>query len=137
MVGVAVATRSGVLIARHGSTWTVEKHLADQSPRCMAVEPGKPSQMYCGTGDGGLFRSRDGGRNWESVGPGIDHPMITAVDVGRGKGARSEEHTSELQSLQHLVCRLLLEKKNKHERIIPTQSRIRRTKYAADVLHAT
>src|SRR6202795_113299 len=25
---------------------------------------------------------------------------------------RSEEHTSELQSLQHLVCRLLLEKKN-------------------------
>src|SRR5258708_23312693 len=28
--------------------------------------------------------------------------------------ARSEEHTSELQSPDHLVCRLLLEKKNKH-----------------------
>src|SRR5205814_3807904 len=28
-------------------------------------------------------------------------------------GVRSEEHTSELQSLRHLVCRLLLEKKNK------------------------
>src|SRR5262245_63512580 len=27
--------------------------------------------------------------------------------------ARSEEHTSELQSLRHLVCRLLLENKNK------------------------
>src|SRR5437899_3884306 len=27
---------------------------------------------------------------------------------------RSEEHTSELQSLRHLVCRLLLEKKNEH-----------------------
>src|SRR5258705_9313955 len=27
--------------------------------------------------------------------------------------SRSEEHTSELQSLRHLVCRLLLEKKNK------------------------
>src|SRR5262245_44279767 len=27
---------------------------------------------------------------------------------------RSEEHTSELQSLRHLVCRLLLEKKNQH-----------------------
>src|SRR5262245_64679061 len=27
--------------------------------------------------------------------------------------ARSEEHTSELQSLRHLVCRLLLEKKKK------------------------
>src|SRR5258708_16534923 len=28
---------------------------------------------------------------------------------------RSEEHTSELQSPDHLVCRLLLEKKNKHK----------------------
>src|SRR5438876_6819665 len=30
-----------------------------------------------------------------------------------GRGARSEEHTSELQSPVHLVCRLLLEKKKK------------------------
>src|SRR5258708_24196739 len=28
---------------------------------------------------------------------------------------RSEEHTSELQSPDHIVCRLLLEKKNKHK----------------------
>src|SRR5688572_31550822 len=31
----------------------------------------------------------------------------------RGAGLRSEEHTSELQSQSNLVCRLLLEKKNK------------------------
>src|SRR3712207_7358333 len=31
----------------------------------------------------------------------------------RGPGDRSEEHTSELQSRQYLVCRLLLEKKKK------------------------
>src|SRR5262245_64592478 len=30
--------------------------------------------------------------------------------------ARSEEHTSELQSLRHLVCRLLLEKKKKKKK---------------------
>src|SRR6202789_4686720 len=30
---------------------------------------------------------------------------------------RSEEHTSELQSLQHLVCRLLLEKKKKKRHV--------------------
>src|SRR5258705_7086146 len=30
-----------------------------------------------------------------------------------GQRSRSEEHTSELQSLRHLVCRLLLEKKKK------------------------
>src|SRR5258705_8184216 len=33
-----------------------------------------------------------------------------------GEEARSEEHTSELQSLRHLVCRLLLEKKKEHQR---------------------
>src|SRR5258708_17894722 len=32
----------------------------------------------------------------------------------RSKLRRSEEHTSELQSPDHLVCRLLLEKKNKY-----------------------
>src|ERR1035441_10940389 len=32
---------------------------------------------------------------------------------------RSEEHTSELQSLRHLVCRLLLEKKNKQPHTRP------------------
>src|SRR5687768_18083055 len=38
------------------------------------------------------------------------------VDVrGRGRPARSEEHTSELQSRLHLVCRLLLEKKKKNK----------------------
>src|SRR5690554_7618122 len=33
-----------------------------------------------------------------------------------GQFIRSEEHTSELQSRPHLVCRLLLEKKNKDDR---------------------
>src|SRR5262245_63400174 len=33
------------------------------------------------------------------------------------RAARSEEHTSELQSLRHLVCRLLLEKKKKTKNI--------------------
>src|SRR3712207_8913128 len=37
-----------------------------------------------------------------------DNPSIT-----RDVSGRSEEHTSELQSRQYLVCRLLLEKKNK------------------------
>src|SRR5262245_64912408 len=34
--------------------------------------------------------------------------------VARESRDRSEEHTSELQSLRHLVCRLLLEKKNRN-----------------------
>src|SRR5258708_21304699 len=38
-------------------------------------------------------------------------PSRLQVAIGHG-AARSEEHTSELQSPDHLVCRLLLEKKN-------------------------
>src|SRR2546422_10404073 len=37
---------------------------------------------------------------------------------------RSEEHTSELQSRLHLVCRLLLEKKKKKEITINTETRV-------------
>src|SRR3712207_8536431 len=47
-------------------------------------------------------------------GPGFD--LIfgeSGNDVLRGGDGRSEEHTSELQSRQYLVCRLLLEKKKK------------------------
>src|SRR5947208_12968334 len=40
----------------------------------------------------------------------------TAVFVGSIGGFRSEEHTSELQSPDHLVCRLLLEKKKERKR---------------------
>src|SRR5258705_5433361 len=44
---------------------------------------------------------------------------------GEGKATavpRSEEHTSELQSLRHLVCRLLLEKKNNEIRLPRTST---------------
>src|SRR2546425_9758713 len=40
-------------------------------------------------------------------------PFDVAQHLGLGAVARSEEHTSELQSLAYLVCRLLLEKKKK------------------------
>src|SRR3712207_7717605 len=47
--------------------------------------------------------------------PGFDLPSALAVGLGASVAAtlgdRSEEHTSELQSRQYLVCRLLLEKK--------------------------
>src|SRR5947199_4491764 len=42
-----------------------------------------------------------------------DGQMTIPTRPGWGSSSRSEEHTSELQSLRHLVCRLLLEKKKK------------------------
>src|SRR4051812_49929225 len=67
-----------------------------------------------------LFRSdhvrRPGGLRSRAVEPlrrgllGLLQPVLAAVDR---RDARSEEHTSELQSHVNLVCRLLLEKKKK------------------------
>src|SRR3712207_7417145 len=58
------------------------------------------------------LRSSCGSGLWSSQGstrPGGSVPLLAHVVSGR----RSEEHTSELQSRQYLVCRLLLEKKKK------------------------
>src|SRR5262245_65796502 len=75
-----------------------------------------------------LFRSDDLGRLWVgSFRDGIDviafdgfldgrrvtHLESETVREINALVWRSEEHTSELQSLRHLVCRLLLEKKKK------------------------
>src|SRR5687768_17918838 len=80
-----------------------------------------------------LFRSP-----WKSLWvPGLTQTMLGVIvannktTVGLGfasipqhpktrpkQGDRSEEHTSELQSRLHLVCRLLLEKKKKKKKII-------------------
>src|SRR3712207_7899875 len=72
-----------------------------------------------------LFRSRCGAEE-----PGAARPQrrplrpqgrrAGAADAGgRHQGTRSEEHTSELQSRQYLVCRLLLEKK-KNKKTLPS-----------------
>src|SRR5205814_9412950 len=48
----------------------------------------------------------------DKVGLGFSHQQVKEGALAvRLKLIRSEEHTSELQSLRHLVCRLLLEKK--------------------------
>src|SRR5205823_12319952 len=61
-----------------------------------------------------LFRSR-------ARGVAGRHPLPRHRKVGEDRAmprgsARSEEHTSELQSLAYLVCRLLLEKKKKKKK---------------------
>src|SRR5258708_12020740 len=57
------------------------------------------NQGYWSAFEVGILVARQNGKNRAS----LDIPVLTG---------RSEEHTSELQSPDHLVCRLLLEKKN-------------------------
>src|SRR5687768_17793908 len=68
---------------------------------------------------GGFLRSTDGGKTWstlDNINPDAHRVLIPTNDPSKLYGTaptRSEEHTSELQSRLHLVCRLLLEKKKK------------------------
>src|SRR5687767_15192241 len=62
------------------------------------------SRSSCGGGGGG-------------GGSGSADPPSTSTFHKRETHSRSEEHTSELQSLAYLVCRLLLEKKKKKQNI--------------------
>src|SRR5690348_18211247 len=65
--------------------------------------------------------SLDGGRTTKRIRLGtatsytVPYLGIT-INFGAGTLVRSEEHTSELQSPVHLVCRLLLEKKKKKKK---------------------
>src|SRR5436309_12320212 len=87
-----------------------------------------------------LFRSDGAGRgvacrpaNCQSARRGgvfqFDAPRDPAVELDR-----SEEHTSELQSRENLVCRLLLEKKKK-KIMNPSSSQIQTTHNDASLIH--
>src|SRR6476660_9991598 len=70
-----------------------------------------------------LFRSRrDPGAP-----PGRRQHARDLPGPGRRPAARSEEHTSELQSPDHLVCRLLLEKKKKFDLTLPYKNKKKST----------
>src|SRR3712207_8955630 len=63
-----------------------------------------------------LFRSAPARASTRRTGPRprrAPRAPSTTRPTSRRSATRSEEHTSELQSRQYLVCRLLLEKKNK------------------------
>src|SRR2546422_1828335 len=70
-------------------------------------------------------------RSWEVYPAGLTETLLWVrercgdlplyvTENGAAFADRSEEHTSELQSRLHLVCRLLLEKKKKKTKAFPT-----------------
>src|SRR5690606_39924384 len=55
---------------------------------------------------------------WSGTSPPPARHRAAAARAPAARPGRSEEHTSELQSRENLVCRLLLEKKNKTRRAV-------------------
>src|SRR5205814_8515327 len=88
-----------------------------QAPRW--VQPGAVGER---SQDSGRRQRRGDDRVREDPWPGAVRWRVRRHPRQRRRthraAARSEEHTSELQSLRHLVCRLLLEKKKKKKKKI-------------------
>src|SRR2546425_5260314 len=89
------------------------------SPLARRAAPGPGSNRVCISPPGGIRVGRtdleplDRARPPRLLVDVQDDAAQTGIALRNGE-ARSEEHTSELQSLAYLVCRLLLEKKKKY-----------------------
>src|SRR2546425_6181786 len=78
---------------------------------------GTPVHRVPDAGDGVASRPQGNARQ----GGGAERDSSLPGAHGREESRRSEEHTSELQSLAYLVCRLLLEKKKKKTKTQPVR----------------
>src|SRR5437763_4661957 len=82
-----------------------------ETNRTLARQPALPTAL---TRYGEAFPSVSAPTRTPSAVPRPRLNHVGALTLGK---ARSEEHTSELQSPMYLVCRLLLEKKHEHDQI--------------------
>src|SRR2546425_5885310 len=74
-----------------------------------------------------LFRSQTGvGLHGPQIRVGLQHHFDPRIECP-AQSPRSEEHTSELQSLAYLVCRLLLEKKKSKKHALSPHAPARAT----------
>src|SRR5262245_64188239 len=96
--------RRGEAAEVYAATVSVSRGTSDPAP----TGPQTTVPSAGGSGERSSNRFGDPGRRRPRIGRGGHRP--TDHEPARAF-ARSEEHTSELQSLRHLVCRLLLEKK--------------------------
>src|SRR2546429_5855043 len=86
----------------HGRTYYYLSQWGWKNGKCRRL-----SQKYLG-------KLEDLAQAVQGTGPAPEYAVV--LDWGLPQALRSEEHTSELQSRLHLVCRLLLEKKKKKEK---------------------
>src|SRR5205814_4398883 len=77
--------------------------------------PTQPSRLLLAPSKPSAFSSAEPISRTPDMGDDADNVPEPGAASFKRCCTRSEEHTSELQSLRHLVCRLLLEKKNNRQ----------------------
>ncbi len=64
-----------------GQTVVTELNLEGRGVISVAVDPHDPDRVFAGTFDRGIYRTRDGGENWESVGAGMADARVPSLAI--------------------------------------------------------
>src|SRR5947208_12379146 len=112
------------VVGRESSVRALEEALAGDKKIFLAtqhdasIDEPRPDEIFSvGTVANIVQSLKQSDGNIKVLVEGVERGKILSVSEDEGyfrATVRSEEHTSELQSPDHLVCRLLLEKKKKH-----------------------
>jgi photosystem II stability/assembly factor-like uncharacterized protein len=106
-----------IRLDENGGGWAAERYLAGSGAQCLAVDPANPDTVYAGLREGGVQRTRDGGRTWHDCAlpePGVFSLAVSAADGAVYAGTepsrlfRSDdggEHWRDLEALLDLPSR--------------------------------
>ena len=83
MTTILAGMQDSLLVLKSSKVgWRVHESLVGTNPECISLDPLNPSRAYCGTFGGGLWKTDDGGQNWNKIGKDfISSPNVTSVSV--------------------------------------------------------
>ena len=86
MARLYAATGDGIArLDEAGGEWAVELSLRGSGAQCLAVDPADVDTVYAGLHDGGVRRTRDGGRSW--IDCSLPEPGVFSLAVSAADGA--------------------------------------------------
>lgn len=83
MIVLYVAMADSLMVVRGDGQhiWESNIALSQKQFRCVAVDPGRDSTVFCGTAESGVWRSRDLGVSWSPANSNLEHLHVTALAV--------------------------------------------------------
>jgi photosystem II stability/assembly factor-like uncharacterized protein len=83
MVTILAGMQDSLLVLRSTKVgWNIRQSLVGTHPQSIAFDPINPGRAYCGTFGGGLWKTEDGGQNWDQIGKdSMSSQNVTSVSV--------------------------------------------------------
>jgi photosystem II stability/assembly factor-like uncharacterized protein len=83
MTTILAGMQNSLLVLRSSKAgWKAHESLMGTHPESIAFDPVNPSTAYCGTFGGGIWKTADGGQNWDKIGKDfISSTNVTSVSV--------------------------------------------------------